>query len=82
MERVPHDPRRRTHVTIDCMACLGTGLVLPMGVELDGIVHFVRWAVGSRERGCYLLCDFETEERLRTGSRRIDIRDIETIEKA
>lgn len=45
---------------VNCMACLATGIILPMGTEdRIGVVHYVKWIVGTRRKGCYRLCDFD-----------------------
>lgn len=41
---------------VDCMACLVTGVLTPVGFQDErGIVHRVRWSI---QGGPYRLCDF------------------------
>lgn len=54
---------------VDCMACLVTGVLTPVGFrDACGIVHRVRWSTRS---GPYLLCDFDDEGRPRKGAKAI-----------
>jgi hypothetical protein len=54
---------------VDCMACLVTGVLTPVGFRDDlGIVHRVRWHVRGRP---YALCDFVEDGQLRDGARPI-----------
>lgn len=55
--------------TIDCMACLATGILTSVGWrdEFD-VVHLVRW---SNHSGPYPLCDFAGDGRPRKGARPI-----------
>lgn len=48
---------------VDCMACLVTGVLTPVGFHDEGgIVHRVRW---STRGGPYRLCDFGEDGRPR-----------------
>jgi hypothetical protein len=64
-----------TAAIVDCMACLVTGVLTPVGFRDDhGILHRVRWHV---HKGPHRLCDFvedgSVHGRLREGARRIGI---------
>lgn len=54
---------------VDCMACLVTGVLTPVGFRDDlGIVHRVRWRLRG---GAYKLCDFIEEGQVRDGAKAI-----------
>ena len=58
-----------TTAIVDCMACLVTGVLTPVGFQdASGIVHRVRWSIGG---GPYRLCDFREDGRPRKGARMV-----------
>lgn len=69
-------------VDVDCMACLVTGVVTPIGWrDPAGVVHRVRWRVRG---GCNRLCDFEAGEgndELRRGAVLIDANTLISVEE-
>jgi hypothetical protein len=65
---------------VDCMACLTAGVALPNGVvDAGGIVHYVKWCVGTQRKGCYKLCDFE-EEQVWKGTVAVDVNKLIPVE--
>lgn len=69
-----------TPVAVDCMACLVTGVLTPVGFrDASGIVHRVRW---HASRGPFRLCDLAEDGRTRDGARMIrSINDLIPVEE-
>jgi hypothetical protein len=66
-------------VDVNCMACLVTGVDTPIGWRDPlGIVHRVRWRTRG---GCYKLCDFRDDAKMRDGARPIDVDALISVEE-
>lgn len=56
---------------VDCIACLVTGVLTPVGFRDDlGIIHRVRWHVRGKP---YKLCDFIEGGQVRDGAEAISL---------
>lgn len=60
-----------TVAVVDCMACLVTGVLTPVGFRDErGVVHRVRWSVRG---GPHRLCDFDEDGAVRKGAAKIKL---------